>query len=78
MSIARRCDICDQVFEPERGCISLDVHICISKPNDAELHEDNWSNVDFCLKCSKPIYHAARGALMDLDIEPEIYEPEKA
>jgi len=61
MSEARKCDRCNELFEPTRGCVSLDVSV---KGQRETYH--TWSDVDFCGGCSDIVLDLIGAALHGL------------
>lgn len=63
MSAANRCDLCDFLFEPERGCVSIATIYIANGRGTLE----NWSDFDFCPACSVKILAVVHPALQDID-----------
>jgi hypothetical protein len=61
MSDARKCDICNELFEPTRGCVSIDVSV---KGQRETYHM--WNDVDFCAGCSDIVLDLIGAALHGL------------
>lgn len=62
MSDAKKCDRCGTLYEPKRGSIALDVHICTGNKK-GEWNE--WSEVDFCSKCGAEVRKAIGQAIRE-------------
>lgn len=58
----RTCDRCDDEFQPELGCLSIDVNFY----TDVDTRQ-GWSEIDLCLSCSKPIIEQIRPACIKLE-----------
>lgn len=62
MSSAAKCDKCGTLFVREHGCVTLEVWVASKKPDTGT----NWSDVDFCLGCSKLVLDVIAKALNGL------------
>lgn len=62
MSQASKCDKCNGLFEPEKGCVSLEVSVVSKPPSTCTT----WSEVDFCPGCSKLVLDVIAKALQGL------------
>lgn len=51
MSDANKCDVCEVLFIPKSGDITLDVHI----KNDRQDTHDSFEGIDLCSDCSAPV-----------------------
>jgi hypothetical protein len=63
MSDARKCDKCNQLFEPVFGCVSID--IAVKGKGKGQAYHD-WSDVDFCGTCSAKLLDLIESALQGL------------
>jgi len=61
MSEARKCDRCNELFEPAFGCVSIDVSVQGRKGTN-----HSWSDVDFCGTCSASLLDLISAALSGL------------
>lgn len=62
MSAARKCDLCGTLFEPELGCLSVDLNLYL----DPEIQQ-GWSDIDLCLPCAEPVLTHLRDACNDIE-----------
>lgn len=63
MSDARKCDKCGELFEAVFGCVSID--ISVKGKGKGQAYHD-WSDVDFCEKCSADLLDLIGTALTGL------------
>lgn len=61
MSAARKCDKCARLYEPARGCVTLDVHVTTKSDT---FH--TWGDVDLCHDCSARLLLLLDPALDDI------------
>jgi len=63
MSWASECDLCGAFFKPGHGAVHMEA-IYVER---ADGKSNSWSNLDFCLTCSKKLLDVIGPALLDLD-----------
>lgn len=66
VSTASKCDKCGRLFEPVKGCITVDVQVVEKQKPDGGVACQQWSEVDLCLGCSGPVLDALGAALQGL------------
>lgn len=69
MSRAHRCDRCGELFQSDQGCVALDVSVADKLEPDEKEDDRKWSNwteVDFCPKCSTALLDLIAPALLGL------------
>lgn len=63
MSIAAKCDRCGTVFEWEKGCLTIEAMHVVRKPSPDGNKTTSWSEIDFCLPCSRKVLDAIGAAI---------------
>lgn len=63
MSTAHKCDRCGELYEATPRTVCIDVNVLQSNCE----RESSWSDVDFCVECSKQLLDFIKPALNDFD-----------
>lgn len=66
MSIASKCDRCGELFEDQPGVVTI-INVALSNGTEGG---EQWSELEFCRKCSEPLLAHIRPALDYRDAHP--------